>query len=152
MTAANTAKTAAVSATPMTHGSDDLWAWCLGQGSETLSGLLAYCAASSLDAVRRPHRFADAEIAHADQLASALKLDMRQWWTPTAGNYLGRVSRKSILEAVVEGVSPEAAENFCKLPKPALVAHAETRLVESGWLPSLLHAPAAHDEPALATE
>ncbi|HTV30524.1 MAG TPA: ParB N-terminal domain-containing protein [Xanthobacteraceae bacterium] len=129
---------------------DTLWTWCLGQGSESLLALLAYCAARSVDAVRRPHHHADAQIAHADQLAMALKLDMRQWWKPTAGNYLARVSRKSILEAVATGVSPEAAENFRKLPKPALIAHAEERLADSGWLPRLLQAPTTGGEPALA--
>lgn len=130
---------------------EELWAWCLEQGSDTLLSLLAHCAACSLDAVRRPHHHADRQIAHADQLASVLSLDMAQWWQPTAGNYLGRVSKQRILEAVCEGVSAEAADNFRKLPKTALIAHAEERLAGSGWLPSLLRAP-AREEPALAAE
>jgi ParB family chromosome partitioning protein len=133
---------------------DKLWTWCLDQGSETLLALLAYCAASSLDAVRRPHHHAEAQIAHADHLATALALDMAQWWQPTAGNYLNRVSKQRILEAVAEGVSPEAAENLSKLKKDALVAHAEQRLAGTGWLPALLRLPmsAADEQPALAAE
>jgi ParB family chromosome partitioning protein len=131
---------------------DALWPWCAGQGSEELLALLAYCAACSLDAVRRPHRYGDPQIAHADQLAAALKLDMREWWHPTAANYLGRISRQRILGTIADGVSPEAAENFRKLPKPTLIAHAEERLVGSGWLPALLRAPTAQEEPALAAE
>ncbi len=130
---------------------DDLWMWCLGQGSETLLSLLAHCAACSLDAVRRPHHHADRQIAHADQLATVLSLDMREWWTPTAESYLGRVSKQRILEAVSEGVSPEAADNLRKLPKTALIAHAGERLTGSGWLPSLLRAPAG-EEPVPAAE
>ncbi|HVT30370.1 MAG TPA: hypothetical protein VHE81_20335 [Lacipirellulaceae bacterium] len=133
---------AAVWSAQLPEQADDLWSWCLRQGSETLMSLLAYCAASSVDAVRRPHRHADASIAHADQLATALSLDMRQWWKPTAENYLARVSRKAILATVAEGVSPEAAENFRKLPKPALITHAENRLADSDWLPELLRSPA----------
>ena len=133
---------------------DELWAWCLDQDSGTRLSLLAYCAACSVDAVRKPHQRADAQLAHADQLATALALDMTQWWQPTAGSYLGRVSKKHILEAVAEGVSPEAAENLAKLKKDALVAHAEQRLTGTGWLPALLRSPisAADEQPALAAD
>ena len=58
---------------------------------------------------------------------------MAQWWQPTAQSYLGRVSKKQILDAVAETVSPEAAENLAKLKKEALVAEAERRLAGSGW-------------------
>jgi len=132
----------------------ELWAWCLGQDSDTRLALLAYCAACSVDAVRKPHQRADAQLAHADKLATALSLDMAQWWQPAAGNYLGRVSKQRILEAVAEGVSPEAAENLSKLKKDALVALAEERLAGTGWLPALLRSPmsAADGQTALAAE
>jgi ParB family transcriptional regulator, chromosome partitioning protein len=128
-----------------------LWAWCLNADTETLLALMGYCAACSVDAVRRPHYYAE-QLTHADQLAAALNLDMRAWWKPTAGTYLGRISRQRIIETVAEGVSPEAADNFRKLPKPTLITHAETRLADSGWLPALLRAPvqAPENEPAAA--
>ena len=123
-----------------------LWAWCLAQDTATRLGLLAYCAACFVDAVRKPHERSDTiRLACADQLAAALTLDMAQWWQPTAQTYLDRVSKKRILEAVVEGVSPEAAENFAKLKKDALVAHAEQRLAGTGWLPALLRPPVMPD-------
>jgi ParB family chromosome partitioning protein len=133
---------------------DELWTWCLGQGGETRLSLLAYCAACSVDAVRKPHQRADAPLAHAGNLATALSLDMTRWWQPTAGSYLGRVSKQRILEAVAEGVSPEAAENLSKLKKDALVAHAEQRLAGTGWLPDLLRSPmpAVDEQPARAAE
>jgi len=133
---------------------DELWAWCLEQGSDTRLKLLAYCAACSIDAIRKPHQHDAAKLAHADQLATALSLDMAQWWQPTAGNYLGRVSKQRILEAVAEGVSPEAAENLSKLKKDALIMHAEQRLADTCWLPSLLRSPisAADEQTALAAE
>jgi ParB family chromosome partitioning protein len=133
---------------------DDLWAWCLRQDSGIRLSLLAYCAACSVDAIRKPHQHGDAQLAHADQLATALSLDMAQWWQPTAGNYLGRVSKQRILEAIAEGVSREATENLSKLKKDALVAHAEQQLVGTGWLPALLRSPmsASAEQPALAAE
>lgn len=117
----------------------DLWAWCNGQDVATRLTLLAYCAAHSVDAVQRRHEGArPARSRHAGQLAAALSLDMAQWWQPTAQSYLRRVSKKQILDAVAETVSPEAAENLAKLKKGALVAEAEQRLAGSGWLPAVL--------------
>jgi ParB family chromosome partitioning protein len=126
------------------ESAEGLWAWCLAQDTTTRLGLLAYCAACSVDAVRKPHERSDTpRLAHADQLAAALSLDMAQWWQPTAASYLDRVSKKRVLETVAEGVSPEAAENLAKLKKDALVAHAEQRLAGTGWLPSPLRIPVA---------
>jgi len=125
----------------------DLWAWCSEQDVATRLSLLAYCAAHSVDAVQRRHEAArPARSRHAGQLAAALALDMAQWWQPTAQSYLGRVSKKQILDAVAETVSPEAAENLAKLKKDALVAEAEQRLAGSGWLPAVLRTP----EPPIA--
>jgi len=120
---------------------EGLFAWCLLQDTATRLDLLAHCAASSVDAVVKPHERGGERVAHADHLAAALSLDMAQWWQPTAQNYLDRVSKKRILEAVAEGVSPEAAENFAKLKKDALVANAGQRLAGTGWLPALLRPP-----------
>jgi len=125
----------------------DFWAWCSEQDVATRLSLLAYCAAHSVDAVQRRHEAArPARSRHAGQLAAALSLDMAQWWQPTAQSYLGRVSKKQILDAVAETVSPEAAENLAKLKKDALVAEAEQRLAGSGWLPAMLRTP----EPEIA--
>lgn len=134
--------------------SEALWAWCLSQDTDTRLALLSFCAACSVDAVRRPHHHAEARIAHADRLATALSLDMREWWQPTSGNYLARVPKQRVLEAVAEGVSAEAADNFRKLKKDTLISHAEERLAGSGWLPAPLRAPIQTQEiePPLAAE
>jgi ParB family transcriptional regulator, chromosome partitioning protein len=122
---------------------DGLWDWLLAQDTATRLDLLAYCAASSVDAVARAHeRGHDGRLHHADRLAAALGLDMAEWWQPTAESYLGRVSKARILAAVAEGVTPQAAENLAKLKKDALVAHAEERLAGRRWLPAPLRAPA----------
>jgi ParB family chromosome partitioning protein len=121
---------------------EDLWDWLLAQDTATRLDLLAYCAASSVDAVERPHeRGYGGQLAHADKLATALDLDMAGWWQPTAQSYLGRVSKARILEAVREGVSPQAADNLAKLKKDALIAHAEERLAGKRWLPAPLRPP-----------
>ncbi|WP_458192516.1 hypothetical protein [Bradyrhizobium sp. UFLA05-153] len=79
--------------------------------------------------------------AAATQLAEAVGLDMVQHWTPTAANYLGRVSKDRIPEAVREGASPEAADNIAGLKKQAMAEAAAQRLKGKGWLPSVLRMP-----------
>ena len=122
---------------------EQLWNWLLAQDSATLMGLLAVASAFSVNAVQKPHeRTSEPRFAHADRLAAALKLDMAQWWQPTAASYIGRVSKALILEAVAEGVSPEAADNLSKLKKDELATSAEARLAGKRWLPAILRTPA----------
>jgi ParB family chromosome partitioning protein len=77
---------------------DELFAWCLAQDADTLKGLLAFCVAQSVDAVSVRGRADSARLQHADRLADALKLDMTAWFTPTAANYFGRISKAAIIE------------------------------------------------------
>ena len=121
----------------------DLWDWLLARDMAGLLDLLAFCAACSVNAVVKPHERGEEHVAHADKLAVALSLDMTQWWQPTGKSYLGRVSKARILEAVTEGVSASAADNFLKLKKDELVKHAEQRLAGTGWLPAILRPPVA---------
>ena len=131
---------------------ESLWAWCLAQDTATRLELLAYCAACSVNAVVKPKEPAAGRIAHADQLAAALSLDMTQWWQPTGAAYLARVPKARVLEAVAEGVSASAAENLAKLKKDELAKLAEERLSGTGWLPALLRSPVtASAEPGAET-
>jgi ParB family chromosome partitioning protein len=109
--------------------------------------LLAHCASLTVNAVHLPKQpSANAAMAHADTLAETLGLDMAATWTPTVASYFGRVSKERILEAIREGVSPEAATNIATMKKKQAMAEAaEQRLAGTGWLPQLLrtgsHAP-----------
>ncbi len=99
--------------------------------------------ALTVNAVRQPgNHHASPRLGHAEQLATALGLNMTTWWQPTGKAYLARVSKTHILEAVKEAVSPQAAENLATLKKAELVALAEERLAGRGWLPQALR-PAA---------
>jgi ParB family chromosome partitioning protein len=119
----------------------DAWAFIAALDSEALLDLLAFCAGSSLNAVRNGYERRSGAWAHADALASAAGLDMREHWTATADSYLGRVTKARILEAVSEGASPEAAQRMTDLKKPQMIEAAEAALKDKGWLPPLLRAP-----------
>ncbi len=119
---------------------DAYWAFVVGLDADSRMSLMAHCVSLSLDAVRgwdnRPMAW-----KHADRLASALDLDMSDWWSPTAHRYLGAVTKGQILDAVTEAVSPEAAERLTGLRKTEMIEAAEPQLVGARWLPACLRTP-----------
>jgi ParB family chromosome partitioning protein len=75
----------------------------------------------------------------ADRLARETGLDMVQvGWRPTVGNYLGRVTKPRILEAVREGAGERAAQLIDHMKKGDMAKEAERLLADSGWLPEPL--------------
>jgi ParB family chromosome partitioning protein len=122
---------------------DALWAWCLAQPQEELMGLLAFCAASSVNAVQAKNdRPQNSRLENANALAAALDLDMTPWFTPDAQNYYSRVSKPQILDALREGRNQPPAPAWEKMKKGELATLAERELKDSGWLPEILR-PAA---------
>jgi ParB family transcriptional regulator, chromosome partitioning protein len=120
---------------------DKLWDWCLAQDQKTLLAVLAVCAGHTVDAVEKRHTVMERpapDAAHAGQLGKALKLDMADYWQPTAASYFGRVSKGLILEAVTEGNGKQAADNIASLKKHAMADKAGELLTGKNWLPALL--------------
>jgi ParB family chromosome partitioning protein len=115
-----------------------LWGWLIEQEQKTLLGVLAVCAGHTVDAVAKKHD--PVPLDHAHELAAALKLDMAEYWQPTAQGYFGRVSKQQALDAVAEGVTRQAADNLAKLKKDELGRQAEQQLKGTGWLPAILRA------------
>jgi ParB family chromosome partitioning protein len=117
---------------------DDLWAWCLERPRDELLGILAFIAAKSVDGVQRksdrPHA---SRLTNATQLAEALRVDMTEWFTPTAESYFARINRTQILAAIDEanGTHAPALE---KLKKSELAIRAEQLLAGTSWLPEPL--------------
>ncbi|OYX74255.1 MAG: chromosome partitioning protein ParB [Caulobacter sp. 32-67-35] len=115
----------------------EVWAFVLGLDHDSRMSLLAHCVSLSVNGVHGVERKPAAWL-HAERLAGALDLDMRDYWSPTAERYLGRVTKARVLAAVEEAVSPEAAGRLTGLKKDALVDAAQPSLVEARWLPRLL--------------
>jgi ParB family transcriptional regulator, chromosome partitioning protein len=126
-----------------------LWGWVLSQDQETRLELLAYCAARTVDAVRRTGA-GQRGLRHADELARTVGLDMAAWWAPTRTSYLGRVPKARILEAVREGVSEKDAASIVGLKKDAMVEHAERLLAGKTWLPEVLRPATVASDPSSA--
>ncbi|PVM82075.1 ParB/RepB/Spo0J family partition protein [Caulobacter endophyticus] len=116
----------------------DFWDFIVGLDGDSRAALLAHCVSLTLDGLRSWERREASVLAHVETLATALDLDMRVYWKPTAVRYLDRVTKAHVIAAVGEAVSSEAAARLSGLKKPDMVAAAEPQLVEAGWLPAVL--------------
>ncbi|HWU93772.1 MAG TPA: chromosome partitioning protein ParB, partial [Sphingomicrobium sp.] len=123
----------------------------------------AHCAAGAVNALWEPvpkHGSGrvsaygvERRIEHANVLARAVGFDMvATGWRPTVENYLGRVTKPRILEAVAEGTDPQKASLIDHLKKGDMAREAERLLAESGWLPEPLRLPVVEEPLALEPE
>ena len=62
-------------------------------------------------------------------------------WRPTVDNYLGRVTKRRILEAVREAKGERSAQLIDHLKKARMAKEAERLLDDTGWLPEPLRTP-----------
>ena len=121
--------------------STELWGALETFDADSRDALFAHCVSLSVNAVheawnRRPKAF-----VHADRLAQAVDLDMAASWTPTAANFLGRVTKARIQQAVAEARGQRAADRIEHLKKVEMATEAEALLAGSGWLPEPLRTP-----------
>ncbi|PYE87561.1 ParB/RepB/Spo0J family partition protein [Phyllobacterium leguminum] len=128
---------------------DALWDWLATLDEASRLALLAHCVAYGINALyERPNPYSttgisqaglDRRMAEADRLARAVGLDMVDaGFRTTAENYLGRVTKPRILEAVWEGAGERAAQLIDHLKKGDMAKEAERLLADSGWLPEPL--------------
>ncbi len=111
-------------------------AWLIALPQAELLDLLAFCTATTLNAL--PSSGAASE---ANAVAAAVNLDMADWWEPTAAGYLNHVSKAQIVQALKE-VGPELADDgIGAMKKDVLVAKAASRLAGKRWLPAPLRRP-----------
>jgi ParB family chromosome partitioning protein len=119
-------------------GEDDLWDALTAFDRDSQAALFAHCASLSVNAVHEQWNHSPRRLAHADRLARAVNLDMAAGWSPTVGNYLGRVPKARILEAVREAKGEASAQLIDHLKKPEMAKEAERLLVGTRWLPEPL--------------
>ncbi len=125
----------------------DLWEVLTGFDGDSQAALFAHCASLTVNALHEPWNRRPRALAHADRLARAVGLDMAAaGWAPTADNYLGRVTKARILEAVREAKGEAAAQQIDHLRKPDMAREAERLLEGSGWLAEPLRMPMAEAE------
>jgi ParB family chromosome partitioning protein len=106
-----------------------------------------HCAALSVNAVHEPWNRTPGRAAHANHLARSVGLDMvAAGWAPTVDNYLGRVTKARILEAVRDAKGDASVQLIEHLKKPDMAKEAERLLAGCGWLPEPLRMSEAEPE------
>jgi ParB family chromosome partitioning protein len=149
--------------TDLPKDSAALWDWLSALDEDRRAMLLAHCVSFGVNAL---HEKGDRHggpgissggvqrrIREADRLALAVGLDMVEaGWRPTAENYLGRVTKPRILEAVREARGEDSVRLIDHLKKGDMAKEAERLLEGTGWLPEPLCGAHLDDAPVAPTE
>jgi ParB family chromosome partitioning protein len=150
----------------MPDGEAALWDWLAALDEASRSTLLAHCVSYGVNALfEKADRYGGNGVSshglrrrldQADRLARAVNLDMVEaGWRPTVENYLGRVTKSRILEAVREAKGESSAQLIDHLKKSEMAKEAERLLDGTGWLPEplrLAEATSDSDESAGSAE
>lgn len=133
-----------------------LWDALVELPQDDQMALLAHCVSQGVNALLEPVKGYDGRssahgiqqrIAAADALATVVGLDMADaGWTPTVDNYLGRVTKARIIEAVREAKGDATAVLIEHLKKGDMAREAERLLEGTGWLPEPLRLPVAESD------
>ena len=138
---------------------DALWDWLVDLDDASRTALLAHCVSYGVNALsEKVDRYGGSGISQhglerrlkqADRIARAVGLDMADaGWRPTVDNYLGRVTKPRILEAVREAKSEASAQLIDHLKKGDMAKEAERLLADTGWLPEPLRLAEIAGDPA----
>jgi ParB family transcriptional regulator, chromosome partitioning protein len=119
-----------------------LWLHLASMDPDSQMQLFAHLAAATVNVLREPWDRRPGALGHGNVVARDVGLDMvAAGWTPTVDNYLGRVPKARILEAVREGCGDKEAQLLDHLKKGDMAREAERLLAGSGWLPEPLRLP-----------
>ncbi|MGD9845196.1 MAG: ParB/RepB/Spo0J family partition protein [Hyphomicrobiaceae bacterium] len=139
-----------------------LWDWLAALDETSRMALLAHCVSYGVNALyEKPNPYSGTgvseqglkvRLSQADRLARATGMDMVEaGWRPTVSNYLGRVTKARILEAVREGAGERAAQLIDHMKKGDMAKEAERLLADTGWLPEPLRLSGVDDAPPADT-
>lgn len=123
-----------------------LWDVLATMTGAELDRLIAYGVAMSVS-VTEEHKGLTAK------LLETIGFDMSEHFQPTADNYLGRVSKPLMVEALTEAKKIEGTADKTALlakKKGELATEAETRLAGTGWVPKGIRTPKAKKAAAKA--
>lgn len=121
---------------------DEVWNYLIALDQDSRMALFAHCVSLSVNTTVQAWNRRTKETAHAMQLAHSLGFGMvAAGWTPTVDNYLGRVTKSHILQAVREAKGEQSAQLIDHLKKPDMAREAARLLEGSGWLPEVLRLP-----------
>ncbi|EIC8563931.1 ParB/RepB/Spo0J family partition protein [Escherichia coli] len=102
---------------------------------QTLMSLMAFCTACSVDGVQT-RTIGHTTQSDLDGVETALGFHLRDWWQPTAENFLGLLSKNQIVEALKDAGLSGAASDAGNMKKGDAASHAEQWLSGTRWVPA----------------
>jgi ParB family transcriptional regulator, chromosome partitioning protein len=138
-----------------------LWDWLVSLDPPSRAMLFAHCVSFGVNALfEKVDRYQGASdhglqsrLVQANRIARAVGLDIVQvGWQATVENYLGRVPKALILEAVTEAKGREIAALMQGLKKSDMAKEAQRLLEGTAWLPMPLRLPAEQQAPGPGDE
>lgn len=114
---------------------------------QTLMSLMAFCTACSVDGVQT-RTMRQTTQSDLDGVETALRFHLRDWWQPTAANFLGFLSKNQIVAALKEAGLSDAASDAEKMKKGDAASHAEQCLSATRWVPAWMRSPDAQPDVA----
>lgn len=114
---------------------------------QTLMSLMAFCTACSVDGVQT-RTMGHTTQSDLDGVETALGFHLRDWWQPTAENFLGLLSKNQIVEALKEAGLSGAASDAGNMKKGDAASHAEQWLSGTRWVPAWMRSPDAQPDVA----
>ena len=129
-----------------------LWEFLCDFDHDSRMALFAHCVSLTVNAVHEPWNRTQGRRHHADQVACAVSLDMTAaGWKPTVENYLNRVPKARIIEAITEAKGAGMAELIEGLKKSDMAEQAERLLADTDWLPVPLRTDGPLRTPGIET-
>jgi ParB family chromosome partitioning protein len=139
-----------------------LWDYLAASDDARRAALLGHCVSFGINALHEKidryggglsvHGIAR-QLGQANRLARVVGLDMVEaGWRPTVDNYLGRVPKVRILQAVREAKGEQSAQLIDHLKKGEMAKEAERLLKGTGWLPEPLRLPDVDSSTELPAE
>ncbi|NNM55780.1 ParB/RepB/Spo0J family partition protein [Acidocella sp.] len=126
-------------AAQLPEDSAELWDALANLDTDSREALFAHCVALTLNATHDVYNRRPRALAHAGRLVELLVLDLAAaGWAPNVDNYLGRVTKARILQAVCEAKGEQAAQRLEGLKKGDMAEAAAQMLAGTGWLPEPL--------------
>lgn len=114
---------------------------------QTLMSLMVFCTACSVDGVQT-RTMGHTTQSDLDGVETALGFHLRDWWQPTAENFLGLLSKNQIVEALKDAGQSGAASDAGNMKKGDAASHAEQWLSGTRWVPAWMRSPDAQPDVA----
>jgi len=128
-----------------------LWQHITDMQDDERMALFAFLIGRGVDAMYEKNSFTPHDLKRREgtcqRVMQAVQLDIAEMgWEATEINYLARVPKPKILEAVTQACGADKARYIEYMKKPVMAREATRLMSGSGWLPEILRTKSANNE------